>query len=180
MGFHPPRSPYILSPRGKGEGTRDLGPTAGGRLRRPYLTSASAPSRPSWGAERGTTRDRRPSLCSAAAEVARGCWPGPPAAAQIIPRQRRRRRRPRRAQRKLPPARSAPPRSAFRPRAADGAAATQGSPSADVIAAAPAPGKGGARGGRVGRGYGDVRARGLAAELTPRPCAKGSGKSDLL
>lgn len=95
-------------------------------------------------------------------------------------RLRRRRRRQRRAQRALPPARSAPPCSAFRPRPADGAAATQGSPRADVAAAAPASGKGGARGGRAGRGYGDVRTWGLAAECTPRPSAKGSGKSGLL
>lgn len=60
-GLVPPSTlPQKHTPSGEDEGSRDLGPAAWGRLRRPYLTEAAAASRPSWGAERGTTGDRQP------------------------------------------------------------------------------------------------------------------------
>lgn len=78
------------------------------------------------------------------ARAARCCLDYSPAAAAA-----------RSAQRALPPSRSAPPCSASRPRPADGAGATQGSPIAYVAAAAPAPGKGRPK----GAGWAELRRR---------------------
>lgn len=49
----PPQTPHHTHYERRERGNRDLGPAARGRLRRPYLTSAAAPSRPSWGRRGG-------------------------------------------------------------------------------------------------------------------------------